>query len=188
MSCLRVICLLAILGGPALQAQQLSIDLDASTTRITFILGDVLHTVRGTFHLKRGHVSFDPATGTIRGDVIVDAGSGNSGSGARDKRMTRDILEAPRYPEIRFTPTKVAGPISALSTSKVDVTGAFQIHGQAHEITIPMEVQMSQDEITATGKFIVPYVAWGMKNPSNFLLKVNDKVEIDVTAVGHLQR
>ena len=45
---------------------------------------------------------------------------------------------------------------------------------------------MSQQEITASGKFIVPYVQWGMKNPSTFLLKVNDKVEIDLTAVGRV--
>jgi hypothetical protein len=38
----------------------------------------------------------------------------------------------------------------------------------------------------ATGKFIVPYVQWGMKDPSNFLLKVSDKVELDLTAFGHI--
>jgi hypothetical protein len=27
-------------------------------------------------------------------------------------------------------------------------------------------------------------VKWGMKNPSNFLLKVDDKVEMDVRAVA----
>jgi hypothetical protein len=45
---------------------------------------------------------------------------------------------------------------------------------------------VSQDVIIATGKFIVPYMKWGMKDPSNFLLKVSDKVELNLTAVGQV--
>jgi hypothetical protein len=72
-------------------------------------------------------------------------------------------------------------------TSSVEIIGSFLIHGETHEITIPMKLQMSQQEITATGKFIVPYVRWGMKNPSTFLLKVNQEVEIDLTAIAHVK-
>ncbi len=170
---------------PALCAEELTVNLDAAKTKVGFVLGDVLHTVRGSFRLKEGHISFNPATNVMTGDLVVDAASGNSGSAARDKRMTRDILEAQRYPEIHLAPTRFTGSISPSSTSTVNVAGSFLIHGQAHEITFPMQIQMAQEEITATGKFIVPYVQWGMKNPSNFLLKVNDKVEIELTAVGH---
>ncbi len=181
----QAICVAALMA-PAFSAQELTVDVDTTKTQIAFVLTDVLHTVHGTFQLKQGHISVDPATRAISGDIVVNAASGNSGSATRDERMARDILEAQRYPEIRFTPVRFAGSISMSNTSRVDVTGSFLIHGQAHEITIPMQIQMSQDEITATGKFTVPYVQWGMKNPSNFLLKVNDKVEIDLTAVGHL--
>jgi polyisoprenoid-binding protein YceI len=124
----------------------------------------------------------------MKGEIVVDAASGSSGSNPRDKRMTRDILEAHRFPEIRFNPTASIGSISPSGLSDVQVTGSFVIHGQAHHITIPMHVEMSQDQGTATGKFVIPYVEWGMKNPSNFLLKVNDKVEIDLSAVGRIKR
>ena len=43
-------------------------------------------------------------------------------------------------------------------------------------------------DFTAKGKFVVPYVDWGMKDPSNFLFKVNKSVEIDVEASGHVKR
>jgi polyisoprenoid-binding protein YceI len=120
----------------------------------------------------------------MTGDIVFNAASASSGNAARDKRMTREILEAQRYPEIHFTPTRFAGSIATCETSIIKVNGSFLIHGQAHEITIPMQIEMSPQEFTATGKFIVPYVQWGMKNPSNFLLKVDDKVEIDLTVAG----
>jgi polyisoprenoid-binding protein YceI len=183
---IRAICVATIFIAPALSAEKITVDLDPVKTQIAFVLPDVLHTVHGKFQLKGGHISFDPARGTITGEIVVDAASGSSGSTARDKRMTRQILEAQRYPEIHFTPTGFTGSISMANTSTVVVTGSFLIHGQAHEITIPMQIQVSQDVIIATGKFIVPYVKWGMKDPSNFLLKVSDKVELNLTAVGHV--
>ena len=185
--CSRAVWLIAIFVLPALSGENLTVDLDPARTKIDFVLSDVLHTVHGTFRLKEGHLSLDTATSAITGDLIVDAASGDSGSPARDKRMTRDILEARRYPEIRFRPKKFVGSFSTSNTSNIEVTGLFLIHGQAHQITIPLQTQVSQHEITATGKFIVPYVDWGMKNPSNFLLKVKDKVEIDLTFVAHLE-
>lgn len=178
--------LMAVALLPALSAEELTVDLDPAKTTINFVLSDVLHTVHGTFQLKRGRVSFDPATGAIAGDVVVDAASGKSGSAIRDKRMSREILEAQQYPEARFIPTKMVGSLSTTGVSSVEVSGSFLIHGQPHEITMPMQIQVSAGDITATGKFVVPYVQWGMKNPSNFLLKVNDRVEIDLTAVGHI--
>ena len=171
----------------AYTADQALIDFDPQKTQVAFVLSDTLHTVRGHFRLKEGHVGFDPARGTMMGDLVVDAASGDSGSGPRDKRMTRDILQAQQFPEIRFTPAFETGPISLDGASDVRVTGMFSIHGQSHKIVAPMHIQISGQDVTVTGKFDVPYVEWGMKNPSNFLIKVNQYVEIDVTAVGHIR-
>jgi hypothetical protein len=41
--------------------------------------------------------------------------------------------------------------------------------------------------MTATMHFVVPYVQWGMKNPSTLFLRVGDKVNIDLEAVGHVR-
>ena len=169
----------------AIFAQPIGIDLDPSKTKIGFTLSDVLHTVHGTFKLKSGHIDVNPESKAISGQVVVDAASGESGSGARDSRMNKNILETDRYPEITFSPTAIQGDILATSSS-VTVIGWFAIHGQRHQLSIPMQVRMSGGEAVATGKFVVPYVAWGMKNPSTFLIHVNQQVDIDLTVAGSI--
>jgi hypothetical protein len=53
-------------------------------------------------------------------------------------------------------------------------------------MTLHFKVQSRGDELTASTGFTIPYVQWGIKNPSNFLLKVSDKVDINVEAAGRL--
>ena len=42
------------------------------------------------------------------------------------------------------------------------------------------------ETVRATGKLVVPYVAWGMHDPSVFVLRVAKVVEVSFTAVGAL--
>jgi len=170
-----------------LSAQAATIDLDRSKTKITFTLADVLHTVRGTFQLKQGRVEFDAGAKTISGEVVVDAASGSSGSGARDGRMNKNVLESQHYPEIRFTPASVTGSVSLSNGSSITVTGMFEIHGQSHELRIPMQVRVDGENVTARGEFVVPYVAWGMKDPSSFVLRVDKRVTIEIVAMGRIR-
>lgn len=157
-------------------------DFDPSKTRIDFTLHDPLHTVHGTFTLKRGNMQLDPATGKASGEIVIDVPSGISGSSPRDKRMHKEILESQKYPEAVFTPDHVRGQIAPEGTSEIDVHGSFRIHGADHEVMIHFQVQANGSQFIATGSFTIPYVKWGMKNPSSFLLRVDDKVEIDVRA------
>jgi polyisoprenoid-binding protein YceI len=167
-------------------AQDKALQLDPSQTSVKFTLGDVLHTVHGSFQLKRGSLEFEPSSGKISGEIVVDAGSGESGSGMRDRKMNKEILESNRYPEIAFHPDRIEGPVASQGKSSVRVHGMFSIHGVDREITVPAEVEMSADRWTATVHFTVPYAKWGMKNPSTLFLRVNDSVEIDLMATGNV--
>ena len=102
----------------------------------------------------------------------------------RDRKMHKDILESSSYREIVFRPDRVDGKVSTQGKSNIQVHGIFSIHGADHEITIPIEVDVAQDHWTATGHFVVPYQKWGIKNPSTFILRVSESVEIDVQASG----
>jgi polyisoprenoid-binding protein YceI len=177
------------LAGTALaQAplHEISLNFIPAKTTVNFTLGDVLHTVHGSFNLKRGVVHFDPTTNKISGEILVDATSGHSGSEARDRKMHREILESARYPDIVFRPDRVDGQVATVGASAVQVHGVFAIHGAEHEITIPVRVEMGPGWWTASLDFAVPYVQWGMKNPSTFILRVDQSVDIKIQASGQL--
>jgi polyisoprenoid-binding protein YceI len=177
-----ILALLIVGVVPALAQDEL--DLDPSQTSVNFTLGDVLHTVHGSFHLKQGTLQFDPSSGRLSGEIVVDAKSGESGNGMRDRKMHKEILESARYPEIAFQPDRINGTVAPQGQSSVMVHGIFSIHGVDREITVPTKVEMARDRWNAAVHFTIPYVKWGMKNPSTLFLRVNDSVEIDLVAAG----
>jgi polyisoprenoid-binding protein YceI len=175
----RLACV-TLLAASSIPAQDTVLQVDPSKTKVEFTLVDVLHTVHGSFLLKRGDIRFDAANGKASGELVVDAASGDSGSGARDRNMHKNVLESARYPEIVFRPDRVEGQVAPRGASKVALHGMFSIHGAEHEITLPVEVEAAGGQYTATMAFAVPYVQWGMKNPSTLFLRVSDKVEITI--------
>ncbi len=184
---LTVVALLAV-GNAVEPAHDSVLQLDPQHTTINFTLGDVLHTIRGTFKLKRGELRLVPASNKLSGEIVVDARSGESGNGMRDRKMHRELLESDRYPEIVFRPDRVDGTVPVQGKASVRVHGVFSIHGSDHELLVPAEVDMSPDHWTATLHFAVPYVNWGIKNPSTLFLRVSESVDIDLTAAGTVSR
>ena len=172
----------ALLALFALLASPQVYRLEPAHTQVEFTVDSTLHTVHGTFALKRATLRVDP-DGRAEGELVVDAASGSSGSGARDKRMTHEILETEKYPEIVFVPDRVDGKLAADGKSEVKLHGVLTIHGAQHEVTADVTAQAIAGGYDATAKFDVPYIEWGMKNPSNFLLKVEKVVHIAVHTV-----
>jgi polyisoprenoid-binding protein YceI len=143
-----------------------------------------LHMVHGTFLLKSGTVHFNPQTGNAGGEIIVSATSGESGNGSRDKRMHKEILETEKYPEVIFHPKHLDGKVNRSGPSNVKLAGTLSVHGSDHELTATVHADLAGDRWTGTGKFEVPYVNWGIKDPSNFLLKVKPVVNIELEMSG----
>lgn len=177
---------LLILAIPAFAAQY-TFELQPANTKVQFTLPDTVHTVHGSFNLKRGSIDFDTETGKASGQVVVDVTSGNSGSDARDSRMHANVLESKKYPEAVFVPDRVEGTLSIPGSSSVKVHGTFTIHGAAHEMTMDVKTSCTREEAHATMTFDLPFVAWGMKDPSNFLLKVNKSAQMTIEASGPLR-
>ena len=181
----RLACAALALSFPLL-AEPVVFTLDPAQTQVHFTLGTLLHTVHGSFQLEKGSVSFDPATGQASGEIVVDAATGDSGNTSRDSRMHKSILESAKYPRIVFRPDRIEGRLPTQGSGTLQVHGMFSIHGADHEMTIPVEMQAGADRPSAVLRFTIPYVQWGMKNPSTLFLRVNDKVDIEIQAAGRL--
>jgi polyisoprenoid-binding protein YceI len=181
-----VLCLFGILATTFAYAQQSTFTLDPAQTKVDFMVDSTLHTVHGDFHLKRGNIQFDSATGNAGGELVVDSASGQSGSDGRDKRMHKDILESPKYSDIVFTPSHIKGTVVLEGKSEIEVEGVLTMHGKSRPVTMPLQVQIQNGSGSAEGSFTVKYQEWAIKNPSTFILRVSEEVEIHIHAIGRL--
>lgn len=172
----------------SVRAQEAVVTFDPATTKVEFTLGATLHTVHGTFQLKRGVVRFNPTTGEASGEIVVDATSGNSENSDRDKKMHKEILESGKYPEITFVVSHVSGPVPAQGAGTVEVMGVMKLRGQDHPMTLSVTVTRgSSGGLQSGAHFAIPYVKWGLKNPSTFILRVSETVDVDIQSTAHVK-
>lgn len=170
----------------AANAQHQTFAVNPDQSKVAFSLAGTGHHVDGTFHVQSGSIDFDRTAQTISGSIVVAAGSGNSGDAGRDKNMNNTVLDVAHFAEVSFAPKSYQGTIAATGDSTVQVTGVFTLHGAPHDLTVPMQIHIEGANLTAKGHFTVPYVQWGLKDPSIFILKVAKEVGIDLTLVGQL--
>lgn len=188
LKCLAVVWGVVLAGSAAsVQAQDMTLELDPAASNIHFSLGASLHTVHGSFQVRSGSIHFDPTSGTASGIITADATSGDTGNKSRDRKMHREVLESQKYPEITFTVSRVSGSVAMDGNSTVQLQGTFRLHGGDHPMVFAVPVQINGNMVTANTRFEIPYIAWGLKNPSTFLLHVSDKVEVEATVTGHIK-
>jgi polyisoprenoid-binding protein YceI len=168
-------------------AQEIVLSLDPAQTKVHYAVDTTLHTVHGTFALKNGSVHLDPESGKAGGEVIVLATSGDSGNSSRDARMHKEILETAKYPDAIFRPTQIEGKVARSGNSDVKLQGIFSIHGGEHAIAVPVHAELSGDHWKGTAKFQIPYIQWGIKDPSSWLLKVKPKVDVELEMYGSVK-
>jgi polyisoprenoid-binding protein YceI len=111
-----------------------------------------------------------------------------TGNGSRDKMMNKDILEVEQHAAVSFEPRSYAGAIAPSGDSTVQVTGIFTLLGTPHEITIPVLVHLEDANATAKAHFVVPYIQWGLKDPSFLFWKADKEVAIDLVLTGRLSQ
>ena len=167
-------------------AQQQTLHINPESSDVSFTLGGSDHATHGTFHVQSGMVVFDRSTPKMSGSVMVEAGSGKTGNDKRDKKMWNEVLDAPHFSDITFAPMSYEGTVAPAGDSTVQVTGTFTLHGTPHPLTVPMQLHIEGTKCTAKTHFVIPYVKWGLKDPSIFILKVAKEVDVDLTLSGDL--
>ena len=168
------------------QHQTFVVNPDASEVKMT--LKTTHEIVNSTFHVQSGSIEFDRGNPKMSGSVAVLAGSGKTGNSSRDKKMNKDILEVEQHTTVSFEPKSYAGVIAPSGDSIIQVIGIFTLLGTPHEITVPTLVHLEGASATAKTHFVVPYVQWGVKNPSFLIWKAENDVVIDIFLTGRLSK
>jgi polyisoprenoid-binding protein YceI len=182
-----VLIVAAVLARSAVaQKQTLVLNPDASEVKMT--LNTNHEVVHGSFHVQSGTIEFDPGTPKLSGSVVVFSGSGKTRNATRDKRMKNEILKVQQFTIVSFEPRSYTGTLAASGDSTIQAAGIFTLLGTPHEITIPILVHLEGTTATAKSHFVVPYVQWGLKNPSLLIWKAENDVAIDLSLSGRLSK
>jgi polyisoprenoid-binding protein YceI len=172
--------------GIAASAAAADLELPPESTRIRFELDSTLHRVSGVARLEEAVVSFDPAGGDASGRIVIDATSLESGNGLRDRQMHGKVLESERFPRIEFRPHSLVVVDRGDSQARIALVGVLHMHGGEWPLRIPAQVSVAGDGFRVEGSFAIPYVEWGMRDMSNFLLSVDPEVVVHFEALGRI--
>lgn len=165
-------------------AAERSVNLEPAASHVTFILGTTFHEVHGTMAFTGGDIRFDPQTGAASGELTVDARSAGTGNDKRDKTMHADVLESERFPTIVFRAERVEGAVAETGHSEVRLVGVMRLHGAEHPMTLPAAIDIAGGRVRATLQFTIPYVEWGMHDPSFLIARAEKTVDVEVEAEG----
>ena len=168
----------------AATTHEVALTLDPAQTKVHFNVDSTLHMVHGTLALKSGSLQFDPQTGKSSGSIVVNAVSCETGNTSRDQRLHKEILETWKFAEATFRPSQIDGQVSLSAPSDFKLKGIITLHGTDHELTADVHSEFAGDHWKGTAKFDVPYTRWGIKDPSNFLLKVKPVVNVELELAG----
>lgn len=171
---------------PAVPASAEVLLLSPEQTQIRFDVDSTLHRVEGTARLLSGEIRFSPEGGPAQGSLVVDARSLDTGNGMRDENMHEKVLESERFPRIELLPETLEVAAHDGDVWHVVLAGTTRIHGGTWPLTVRATVTVDQGAAHVHGQFVIPYVAWGMHDMSNFLLTVGKEVHVDFDATGRI--
>ena len=155
-------------------------------TEVSFSLAATGKNVHGSFQLSAGEIRFDADTGKASGRIDIDARAAQTGNRKRDKKMHKKVLESEQFALIRFTPESIEGTLAPTGASDITLHGTVTILGQEHPLDLLAHVEVDGTRLKIQGELEVPYVEWGMHDPSILILRVAKIVKVSITAVGSL--
>jgi polyisoprenoid-binding protein YceI len=172
--------------APAANATERLLTLDPEHTAISFSLGATGHDVHGRLALDRGTVGFDDESGRAWGEITIDVRHAETGNMKRDRAMHGKVLESDAHPLITFAPDRFEGALALTGPSEIRLAGTVTLLGVAHPLVVPAQATVDGNHVTATATFSVPYVDWGLHDPSKLVLRVAKQVEVTLELEGSL--
>jgi polyisoprenoid-binding protein YceI len=174
----RAALLLLVLAGSApARAESLRFRIQPEASEITFRATSRLMSAEGHFGRFSGDVVADPARPTgARISLTIEAASLDTGIGMRDNHLrSADFFDIERFPTIAFESVRVE-----TAGRRATVTGSLTLHGVTREIAVPVDVQITETALVASGEFIVNRGEYAM-NYNSFLNPIGNEVRVAFT-------
>jgi polyisoprenoid-binding protein YceI len=134
-----------------------------------FDLKATMHTVHGKTTRVTGEVTVDEAPDgamALSGRIEVGAASLDTGNSSRDKTMHGESLDVVKYPLIVLVPQQYDPKTGTL-------TGALTIRDVTRPVSIAAKLDRpAADRIVVTGTFEVPWLEFGVPDPSFAIVRV----------------
>lgn len=103
-----------------------------------------------------------------------------------NKELDEIVLEAAKYPEIKFKSTDVKGAING-SRFDVQIGGDMTLHGVTKRVVIPARVSIDGDTLRAQGEFSINRKDFKVEATNAFhgLVRIKHKLKFTFDIVGH---
>jgi polyisoprenoid-binding protein YceI len=148
---------------------------DPAASAITFRATSRLQTADGRFHRFRGDVHADPRELTAaRVELVIDAASIDTGNRRRDTHLrSEDFFWVERHGDVRFESARVEHG----GAGRLVIAGRLTMRGIVREVTVPVDVDVSESVVTARGELLVNRKDYGISYNS-FLNPIDDTVRV----------
>lgn len=189
----RIEVVVAVLGAVLLlpgfaRADMLVLHLDPRASSLDFTLDATMHKVEGHLGPASGDITFDPASESAGGEVVIDLTASDTGIARRDRKMQEQVLKTDEYPTAVFRVSRIdlLGPLQQ-GGNDLQLHGRLDLAGTTHDVSVLAHADLDGDHVTASAWLDVPYVDWGLHDPSFFVLRVAKVVRVTMTIEGRLE-
>ena len=174
---LTALVLVMLTGSAPARAESLRFRIQPEASEITFRATSRLMNAEGHFGRFSGDVVADPAGPTgARITLTIDAASLETGIEMRNKHLrSADFFDIERFPTIAFQSVRVES-----AGRRATVMGRLTLHGVTREIAVPVDVQITETALVASGEFIINRGEYAM-NYNSFLNPIGNEVRVAFT-------
>jgi hypothetical protein len=86
-----------------------------------------------------------------------------------------------------FHAKSIEGELAPSGHSRITLVGTVTLVGKDHPLSIPANVDLADGAVAINAKFAIPFIDWGLHDPSTFILKVSKQVDVSIAAKGTLE-
>lgn len=171
-------------AAPGSTPWKLPLSLSERNTVVTFDVDTTWHVVHGVAQKVQGEISSsDPANPlAIQGEIRFPVAAMDTGWDARDDSFYEHI-ESEKFNHVVFTIASVGGDCAidtlGVKPCAVKINGSLTIRDVKKDVSLDAMITSSDAGYTVSGKTVLQWASYGMKDPSIIVAKVQPDVTVN---------